>query len=167
MDRAEFLPAPRYDTRLSWKIFISNLIWWKYLKNMFSRRKSRHSSHPDCHRACPGPIEHYSPRGKPSLRVTFGSPGSVNFASAKRFWIFGHRFDLGDVSFQQILSLSNFKPPWSNTVDGFNIFTQPMDRAELLHGPRYDTRLSRKNILVKFNVVKLMEQLIFPWEKYT
>ena len=55
-----------------------------------------------------GRIEYYSPRGKPSLRVTSGIPRSVNFASAKRFWIFRRHFGPGDVSFQWNFMISKF-----------------------------------------------------------
>ena len=75
---------------------------------------------------------------------------SVNFASAKRFWILRRHFGPGDVSFQQISWFSNFHPPWSKTLDYFQLFAQPMDRAELLHTARYDTKLSWKNTLENF-----------------
>ena len=53
------------------------------------------------------------------------------------------------------------------TLNGFQLFTLPMDRAELLHTARYDARLSWKNMFGKFKLVKLIEKSIFPLKKYT
>ena len=53
------------------------------------------------------------------------------------------------------------------TLIPFQLFTQPMDRAELLHTASYDTELNWKNTPDKFKLVKLIEKSIFPPEKYT
>ena len=41
-------------------------------------------------------------------------------------------------------------------------FAQTMDRAELLHAAKYDINLIQKNIHVKFELVKLLENSSSP-----
>ena len=48
------------------------------------------------------------------------------------------------------------------TLNWFQLFTQPMDRAEVVHALSYDIELSWKNTPGKFKLVKLIQKSTFP-----
>ena len=86
MDRAEVLHALSYDIELSWKNTPGEFELVKLIQKIdFSKNFNYIGPSPTATQHARGRIEYYSPRGKPSLRVTSGIPRSVNFASAKRF----------------------------------------------------------------------------------
>ena len=73
---------------------------------------------------------------KPSLRVTWGIPRSADFAWAKRFCVVGAPKSSADVTFQRICHF-RFSTSTMQTLTSFRIFSPPMDRAEVLHVPKY------------------------------
>ena len=85
MDRAKLLHTARYDTKLNWKNIPGKLKKTGETGRKFDVTVEKVYIIPTlmATQHARGRIEHYSPRGKPSLRVTSGRPRSVNFASAK------------------------------------------------------------------------------------
>ena len=166
MDRAERLHAPRYDTRLSWKNILVKFNLVKLIEKIFSLSKSTHSSHPDCHQTCPGPDRILFSKRQAVSMSHFRLPAKRQFCTSKAILKVWTLFLARRRLFTAYFMIFKFLSPWSKTVDGFNFFTQFMDRAELLHAPRYGTRLNWKNIPVEFNLVKLIEKHILPPEKY-
>jgi len=82
---------------------------------------------------------------KPSLQVTSTCARSANFASASDFAI------LSAISSQERRVFSKFcdfhvpRLHHGGTLVPLKLFAQPMDRAEVLHAPRYDISGSWKN----------------------
>ena len=94
---------------------------------------------------------------KSAWRVMFFSPWhvrSANFAWAKRFCYFEAPKSSVDVNFQQISWFFRCTNCMVQTLVSFNLFPQPMNRAEVLHTPShtYEDRwkITPVNVLLVF-----------------
>ena len=82
---------------------------------------------------------------KPSLRVTSMCARSANFASASDFAFSKCPNGLEINPFHESSTSEHPTGAPMQTLSGFELFTQPMDRAEVLHAPSYDLSDRRKN----------------------
>ena len=85
MNRAEVWHALNYDIELSWKNTPDKFKFVKLVDNSNFPKISLISTTLTATQHARGRMEHYSPRGKPSIRVTSIIPRSVNFAVANGF----------------------------------------------------------------------------------
>ena len=79
--------------------------------------------------------------GKPSLRVTFTSARSANFASASDFAFSKCPSGLEIDNFHEISASEHATGVPSKTLLLLELFPQPVDRAEVLHAPTSKTLL--------------------------
>ena len=99
MDRAVVLHALSYDIERNWKNTPGKFNLAKLVENEIPTHLLYIVPTMTATQHARGQQEDYSPRRRPSLRVTSGTSRSVNFASAMRFCIFGLHFGPGDVNF--------------------------------------------------------------------
>ena len=107
---------------------------------------------------------------KSAWRVMCGSPWhvrSANFAWAKRFCDFERPNSSVDVSFQQISWFCKCTNCTVQTLKQLNIVPQPMERAGVLHTPRYTSEDRWKSILDNFLLVLSSQISNFPRKCYT
>ena len=119
------------------------------------------TQHARCHK------EYYSPRGqavstrhitlqedKPSLRVTSTCARSANFATANDFAFSKCLSGLELAHFHEISAYEHPTGAPMQTLSSFKLFTQPIDRAEVLHAPSYCLSGRRKNTLGENELVR-------------
>ena len=95
---------------------------------------------------------------KPSLRVTSGG----RFASAKRICVFLRPSSQENSIFSKFHGFHVPRLHHGETLLQLKLFAQPMDRADVLHAPRYDIRGSWKNTPRKNDLVLSSENSTFP-----
>ena len=112
-----------------------------------------------------GHIEYYSPRGKPSLRVTSLITWGAICVSKRDLLILGS-IRARRRQFSEIFRLLLTHGSWSKTLGHPKICAHPMHRAEVLHTASYDIELSWKNTTIDFKLVLRFENSTFRSEKY-
>ena len=114
------------------------------------------TQHARCHK------EYYSPRGQAVSTSHFCVRAQRFFALAKRFCKFEGPKSPGNITFLRFSIIFKFPPPPRETLNRFKIFSQPMDRTEVLHTPSYDIREGWKNTPDQNDQVLSSEKSTFP-----
>ena len=121
----------------------TNLFFHK--KSSIFIAKSIHSLRPPCHSTCPLPHRILLSKRTSRLYESFPRVPAALISSANDFAFSKCPSGLEIDPFHEISACDHATGASMQTLSGFKLFTQPMDRAEVLHAPIYDPSGRRKN----------------------